>query len=104
MSSIIDDLKGITKELINKDRRKAMEALMEKIHYEIAPCVVFGDTVELFKDEPSVAEFCKRKGVDLRAFKWLLGKLRDELVLSPYTSSISFTEQGVVQLCLEKNL
>lgn len=104
MSSLIDDLRGITKELIAKDRRKAMQVFMEKIHYEIAPCVAFGDTVELFKDESSVAEFCKEKDVDLRAFKWLLGKLREELILSPHTSSISFTEQGITRLCLEKNL
>lgn len=98
--SIINDLKGITKELVMKDRRKAMEVFMEKIHYEIAPCVKFGDTVELFKNAASLADFCKEKGVDIRAFEWLLGKLRDEMIIS--TPSISFTEQGVAQLCLEK--
>ena len=71
-------MKNIKKEFENKDRHLAMEAFMKKMYYEIAPCVAFGDTAELFKDEKAVENFCKDKEIDLRAFRWLLEELRNE--------------------------
>ena len=100
--NIIEELKKIKKEFENKDRRNAMEAFMQKMYYEIAPCVSFGDTVELFRDEKAVENFCNDKRIDIRAFRWLLGELRNEGLLQPYSVPIALTELGVGKLCIEK--
>lgn len=99
--SLIDELKSIKKSFINKDRNRAKEALMEKLYYEIAPCVEFGDTAELFKDDSAIEKFCREKEIDKRAFKWLLDELRNEGLLSPDSIRTSLTEMGVAKLCIE---
>lgn len=100
--SILTELKEIKNGFMASDRRKAMEAFMSKIYYEIAPCVSFGDTAELFKDESAIKSFCEEKGIDIRAFKWLLDELYNEALLNPSTGSIKLSERGVTALCLDK--
>ena len=98
--NLIEELTSIKKGFIDKDRRRAKEAFMEKLYYEIAPCVEFGDTAELFKDDSGIERFCIEKEVDKRAFKWLLDELINEGLLLQNSSIISLTVRGIAKLCL----
>ena len=99
---ITEELKSIKREFENSDRRKAMQEFMRKIYYEIAPAVAFGDRANVFKDEKAVAVFCEEKGIDMRAFRWLLGELSNEGLILPYPHEVSLSELGVGKLCIEK--
>ena len=94
----------IQRALVLQDREKAMSALMEHIHYEIAPKIPREEgavTTDIFRCQWDVDEFCRERGIMERAFAWLLKELRAANLLEKANMPITLSRNGVARFCRE---
>ena len=102
MSQTSAKMDEIKKKLVERDREKAMNALMEYIHYEIAPKAPTGEStavLELFGCRADVEEFCREREVRNNALEWLLKELRAVSLLEQTEMPARLSRHGAERYC-----
>ena len=99
---ILEKLLEVRADLENADRIRAIETLMKRLYYDVAPCVSSGDTFNLFTYENTVEDFCKKNKIDIRAMNWLLEAMEKEKLISLGKMTVTLMPLGVEKLCVNK--
>jgi len=74
---ILNELMAMRRSFEDTDRKEAMNILMRRIYYEIAPRVTSGDTFTVFSDENEVGEFCRNNNLDIRGLRSVIAMMRE---------------------------
>jgi hypothetical protein len=100
MTQKMDEYKA---KLVEQDKERAIEALVEYIHYGIAPRMNPGREaapLDIFRSESDVDSFCETKGIPKYAMSWLIAGLIQIRVMERMDSVVRLTAGGVVRYCV----
>ena len=101
---ILQQMLDIRRDCFWEDCKEAMQKLVHKLHYEVAPRVKTGDSFMLFASENDKAEFCKDNGLDIRALNWLIREMRSEGLITSGEMPVFLSPLGVEKFCMESAL
>lgn len=99
MAKVLDELLMIRRHFEEGDREDAMNVLMRRIYYEIAPRVTSGDTFTLFRNENDMTGFCHSNNLDMRGLSSVLDMMRKEGLIMQDAFPVVLTQLGVEKLC-----
>lgn len=97
---ILNELMSMRQFHENRDRKEAMNELIKRIYYEIAPRVTSGDTFTVFSDENEAGEFCRNNNLDIRGLRSVLAMMREDGLIAHGTYPVTLTQLGVEKLCI----
>ena len=97
---ILNELLAMRRSFEDTDRKEAMNVLMKRIYYEIAPRVTSGDTFTVFCDENEVGEFCRNNNLDIRGLRSVIAMMREDGLIAHGTYPVTLTQLGVEKLCI----
>ncbi len=97
---ILNELMAMRQFHENRDRKEAMNELIKRIYYEVAPRVVSGDTFALFRDENDVSSFCRNNNLDIRGLRSVIAMMREDGLIAHGTYPVTLTQLGVEKLCI----
>ena len=100
---ILDELIGMREHFEVKDYKEALAALMQHVHYKVAPRVTSGSTFTLFRNETDMVEFCNNVQPyqpDIRGLRRVLDKMRKEGLIMQDAFPVTLTQLGVEKLCV----
>jgi hypothetical protein len=100
MTQKMDEYKA---KLVDQDKERAIEALVEYIHYGIAPRVKPGRepaALDIFRSESDIDGFCETKGIPKYAMSWLIAGLVQSRMMERVDSVVRLTADGVARYCI----
>jgi hypothetical protein len=89
--------------LVEQDKERAIEALVEYIHYGIAPRMNPGREsapLDIFRSESDIDGFCGTKGIPRYAMSWLIAGLIQNCVMERVDGVTRLTASGVTRYCV----
>ncbi len=97
---ILNELIKMRRTFEDTDRKEAMNILMRRIYYEIAPRVISGDTFTVFRDENELCDFCHNNNLDIRGLRSVLAMMREDSLIVQDVYPVTLTQLGVEKLCI----
>ena len=99
MSYVSGRMDEIKKILMGRDRENAINALMEHIHYRVAPQIQNIIPVTVFECRADIKAFCEERQIALHAFEWVLKELRGSRLLEQTEAPVALSRTGVERYC-----
>lgn len=97
---ILNELMAMRRGFEDTDLKEAMNELIKRIYYEIAPRVTSGDIFTVFSDENEAGEFCRNNNLDIRGLRSVIAMMREDSLIAQGAYPVKLTQLGVEKLCI----